>query len=164
LDSFRELVERYQSPIRRYLFRLTGDDQMAQDLAQETFVKAYQGIVKTKSELSFKSWLYRIATNTGYDYLRHKKLVSFLPLDDSALSVRAAPSEGDCDEDKLAVQEALLKVPAERRVCMVLHFIEGMTYGRIGAIVGAGEEAVRKRVARGSEDFKRAFNKTGDDI
>ena len=55
VDAFAEIVEHYQSPIQRYLFRLTGDYQIAQDLAQDTFLQAYKGILKTKADLSLKA-------------------------------------------------------------------------------------------------------------
>ena len=67
VDAFAEIVEHYQAPILRYLYRLTGDYQMAQDLAQDTFLQAYKGILKTKADLSLKAWLYRIATTTHYN-------------------------------------------------------------------------------------------------
>ena len=60
--------------------------------------------------------------------------------------------------EKVALEEALLKVPQGRRVCMALHFVEGFTYKEVGAIVGISEEAVRKRVARGSQDFRNVYD------
>ena len=62
-DAFGEIVEHYQAPIVRYLLRMTGDQEVAQDLAQDTFVQAFRAILKTTSELSFNAWLYKIATN-----------------------------------------------------------------------------------------------------
>ena len=62
-DAFTEIVERHQEPIIRYLHQLTGEYEVALDLAQDTFVLAYEGILKTNAELSLKPWLYKIATN-----------------------------------------------------------------------------------------------------
>jgi RNA polymerase sigma-70 factor (ECF subfamily) len=156
-DSFSEMVERYQAQIRRYLFRVTGDYFLAQDLAQETFVNAYQGILKTKTEISFKSWLYRIATNNAYQYLRHKKLVTFVPQDDTKEQQPQDSVDSSNCEDRIAVEEALLKIPKEHRTCILLHWVEGLKYVEIGAILGITEEAARKRVTRGSEEFKKVF-------
>ena len=61
-EAFSDIVERYQFPISRYIKRLTGDDEVTKDLVQDTFLNAYEGILRTDSELSFKAWLYRIAT------------------------------------------------------------------------------------------------------
>ena len=78
-DAFAIIVERYQQPIVRYLYRLTSDWSVAEDLAQDTFVNAYRGIAKTREELSFKAWLYRIATNNARQYHRRRRLISFIP-------------------------------------------------------------------------------------
>lgn len=156
-DSFSEVVERYQAPIRRYLFRITGDYLTAQDMAQETFINAYQSILKTKSEILFKPWLYRIATNNAYQYLRHKKLVVFTSQDDSKnQQIQDSADSPNC-EDRIAVEEALMKIPAKHRACILLHWVEGLKYVEIGVILGISEEAARKRVTRGSEEFKKVF-------
>ena len=85
-DAFAEIIEQYQAPIIRYLYRLTGDYEVAQDLAQDTFLQAYKGILKTKSELSFKAWLYRIATNNALQLRRRKRLLSFIHFANSGKS------------------------------------------------------------------------------
>ena len=81
-DAFAEIVEHYQAPIVRYLLRMTGDREAAQDLAQDTFIRAYQGILKTRSELRFKAWLYKIATNNARQFHRRRRLLSFIPFSD----------------------------------------------------------------------------------
>lgn len=157
-DAFGEIVDHYQTPIIRYLLRLTGSHEVAEDLAQDTFLRAYQSILKTDSELSLKAWLYKIATNNVRQYHRRRRLLSFIPLIEGGASDAAAmkaPSGGM--DEKIAIQEALLKVPRERRECLVLHYVEGLRYRDIADIVGASEEAVRKRVARGSKRFREAY-------
>ena len=79
-DAFGEVVETYQARIYRYVYRLTGDAELAQDLTQDTFVNAYKSILKTRSELSLSAWLYRIATNLVHSMWRRRKLISFIPL------------------------------------------------------------------------------------
>lgn len=157
IDAFAELVGRYQSAIERYLFRLTGNFDMTQDLAQESFIKAYEGIIKTSREIVFKPWLYRIATNTAYQRLRHQKILAFIPLDEDCET--AGPSgDTDAGETKLAVEEALLKIPHDNRICLLLHFEQGLKYAEIGDVLGISEEAARKRVCRASRDFKKIFD------
>ena len=158
-DAFGEIIEHYQVPIVRYLQRMTGNYEVAQDLAQDTFVQAFRGVLKTRSELSFKAWLYRIATNNANQYHRRRRLLSFIPFTGSETS--DAPGMGASSDqliERMAVEDALLKVPHGRRVCMVLHFVEGLTYREIGGILGISEEAVRKRVARGSQDFRNEYD------
>jgi len=90
--------------------RLTGDSELSRDLAQDTFLQAYQGILKTDSELSFKAWLYRIATNNALQHFRRKKLIFFLPF--SRMKGEDEIPAGDCakeTEESLAIQDALRK-------------------------------------------------------
>ena len=67
-------------------------------------------------------------------------------------------ASGDQLVEKVALEEAFLKVPQGRRVCMALHFVESLTYREVGEIVSISEEAVRKRVARGSQDFRNVYD------
>lgn len=157
-DAFGEIIEHYQRPIIRYLLRMTGNYEVAQDLAQDTFLQAFRGILKTRSDLSLKAWLYRIATNNANQYHRRRRLLSFIPFTGSE-SADTPNMSAFADQlvEKVALEEALLKVPQGGRVCMALHFVEGFTYKEVGAILGISEEAVRKRVARGSRDFRNVY-------
>ena len=162
INAFAEIVEHYQAPIQRYLYRLTGDFQMAQDLTQDTFLQAYKGILKANADLSFKAWLYRIATNNARQHRRRKKLISFSLFSDhmeSNTPVTEIPS--DFMGEKMAVQEALTKVPEEQRTCLVLHLVEGFKYREIAGTLGISEDAVRMRVARGKEVFRRLYRGGG---
>jgi RNA polymerase sigma-70 factor (ECF subfamily) len=154
-DAFTEIVERYQMPIQRYLYRLTGDYAMSQDIAQQTFVQAFQNILKTTNTISFRSWLYRIATNNAWQYSRRKRLINFIHFNNN--DTLPAMSTPDSTVDNLAVKEALLKVPEKLRSCMVLHFVEGLKYNEIGETLGISEDAVRKRVKRGRQIFKKMY-------
>ncbi len=161
VDAFAGIIEHYQAPIIRYLYRLTGDYEMAKDLAQDTFVQAYKGILKTDAELSFKAWLYRIATNNAFQHSRRKKLLSFIPFTSRERDIPVADEQPDCPEDTAAIREALLKVPQEQRTCLVLHFVEGFKYREIAETLGCSEEAVRKRVARGRKLFIEMYDREG---
>jgi RNA polymerase sigma-70 factor (ECF subfamily) len=157
-DAFAEIVEHYQAPIQRYLYRLTGDYQMAQDLAQDTFIQAYKGILKTKTDISLKAWLYRIATNNALQYHRRKRRLSFIPLDECKTSdIPITENQASLVGERMAIQETLSKVPEEQRIYLVLHFVEGFKYKEIAETLGISEEAVRKRVARGKQKFIKLY-------
>jgi RNA polymerase sigma-70 factor (ECF subfamily) len=160
-DAFRDIVERYHAPIHRYLYRLTGDYELAEDLAQDTFIQAYENMKKTNSEISFKPWLYTIAENNARKYYRRKKLISFIHF--SSADADDIPSGNRIEETtrSIAINEAMLKVPYKNRICMVLHFIEGFKYREIAETLGISREAVRKRVARGSLEFRRHYSGEG---
>ena len=160
-DAFAGIVERYQAAVQRYLYRLTGDYELARDLAQETFIQAYKGILKTDSDLSFKAWLYRIATNNALQFHRRKRILSFIPFSGLKKADTLAEDRVTEPEENIAIQDALRKVPEDQRVCLVLHYIEGFKYREIAGALGISEEAVRKRVARGSQEFRKLYNSGG---
>lgn len=160
-DAFAEIIGHYQAPIIRYLYRMTGDYEMAKDLAQETFIQAYKGILKTDAELSFRAWLYRIATNNALQHRRRKKLLSFIPFTAKEHDMLDSINQDDRTDESLELHETLLKVPEEQRTCLVLHFVEGFKYREIAETLGCSEEAVRKRVARGKKLFISLYNREG---
>lgn len=155
-DAFTGIVERYQGPIIRYLDRLTGEYEVALDLAQDTFVRAYQGILKTDTSLSLQAWLYKIATNLARQHHRRKKILTFIPFA-HVEEPESSLSADDRAEGNMAINEALLKVPEKQRACLVLHFVEGLKYREIAEALGISEDAVRKRVVRGCEQFRQAY-------
>jgi len=163
-DAFAEIIGHYQASIIRYLYRLTGDYEMAKDLAQDTFIQAYKGILKTDAELSFKAWLYRIATNNAWQHRRRKKLLSFIPFTAKEENITSSENQADCPAERIAINEALLKIPEEQRTCLVLHFVEGFKYREIAETLECSEEAVRKRVARGKKLFIGLYNREGGGV
>ena len=78
IPTFEEIFSRYNTQIYNYLLGMVGNPEQAQDLTQDTFVKAYRALPRVK-ELILPAWLYRIATNTALDALRHRKLIAWLP-------------------------------------------------------------------------------------
>ena len=132
-DAFGEIIEHYQRPIIRYLLRMTGNYKVTQDLAQDTFLQAFRGILKTRSDLSLKARLYRIATDNANQYHRRRRLLSFIPFTGSESADTPNMSVfADRLVEKVALGKALRKAPQGRQVCMALHFVEGLTYGGLG--------------------------------
>ena len=77
--AFERLYEQYHAPILNYLHRMVSDRALAEDLTQDTCEKAYKALPNTRPELAFKSWLYRIATNTAISNGRRKRIVKWVP-------------------------------------------------------------------------------------
>jgi RNA polymerase sigma-70 factor (ECF subfamily) len=158
-EAFRALIDRLQQPITGYLHRLVGDREVALDLAQDTFVQVYIAIEKTSGEIALDAWIYRIATNYGLRYLNRKRLRQFVQLEgresfDEGLAV-AGPEEQT--ETRILIQQALRILKPFDAALLQLHFGNGFTYEEIGAVMEMSAEAVRKRVARGVEKFRRAY-------
>ena len=158
-DAFASIVENYQAPVQRYLYRMTGDLELAKDLTQDTFVQAYSAILRTDSKLSLRAWLYRIATNNALHALRRARRLSFISLSHRHQDDAAARSQTSrAATDDIAVADALRQVSQQSRLCMVLHLVEGFTYREIAETLDTSEDAVRKRVARGKVEFQQHYN------
>src|SRR5207237_6122032 len=76
--SFEQIYDEYKTPIYNYVYHLVGDREQADDLTQDTFLKAFRALPKMDANLKLSAWLYRIATNTVYDGLRRRKLIAWL--------------------------------------------------------------------------------------
>ena len=153
VDAFSGVVEEYQQPIIRYLYRLTGELAIAQDLTQDTFIQAYKSIIKTNSDIQMKAWLYKIATNNARQF-RRKKLLNFISFDGHKQPDSLAIDDKTAQTgENLDIRETLRKIPLEQRECLVLHFVEGFKYREIGEALGISEDAVRMRISRGKTAF-----------
>jgi RNA polymerase sigma-70 factor (ECF subfamily) len=165
-DAYTGIIERYQVALFRYLYRLCGDYDTALDLRQETFVRAYEALLKTGEEIrSFKAWLYRIATNLARQQFRRKRILTFVPFleQEHGDPSDSLPDPAEAMGERTLVREALAKVKPEQRVCLVLHYVEEFTYRDIAELLGSTEEAVRKRVARGRQEFRRRYEEGSDE-
>ena len=132
--AFDELVKKYQSPIRRFFLNLTcGDSELSDDLAQDTFIKAYTNIASFKNLSSFSTWLYRIAYNIFYDYIRSRKETNDL----DAREVDAISSvEQDNLGQKMDVYQSLKTLKEIERTCITLFYMEDVSIEKIAGITG----------------------------
>ncbi|OGN90343.1 MAG: hypothetical protein A2158_05710 [Chloroflexi bacterium RBG_13_46_14] len=161
VDAFTEIVENYQIPIVRYLCRLVGDEDIARDLAQDTFIQAFKGILKTSPDLKLRPWLFKIATNNARQYYRRKRIINFIPFGDHRTPDFPSQYRTKDIEENIEVRSALRKVPLNIRTCLVLHFVEGFKYKEMADALGISEDAVRMRVTRGRELFRQAYTGGG---
>ena len=79
---FERIYDEYKTPIYNYIYHLVGNREQADDLTQDTFLKAFKALPKMDASLKLSAWLYRIATNTAYDALRRRKLIAWMPWQD----------------------------------------------------------------------------------
>ncbi|HUS14766.1 MAG TPA: RNA polymerase sigma factor [Chloroflexia bacterium] len=161
--AFTVLFERYQTPIVNYLYRVVGDWETANDLAQDSFLKAYQALPRADADLQLGPWLYRIATNTALDALRRRKRITWVPFLDEFDPPAPGGDPGTVVPNQDAVHQALQEVPTDYRVALVLHLHQGLSYKEIGALLGVAPNLVAVRVFRGREKFIKAYKAlTGD--
>ena len=154
---FESIFREYQQPILNYLYRLVGDAERAEELTQDAFVKAYRALHRLPGDANRRAWLYRIATNTAYDYLRRRRLVQWVPLleKDYSLFVKEGPESVIADQE--AVQQSLCSLPLNYRAPLILHSVEGYSVREIGEMLGISEGAVKTRLCRAREKLRKVF-------
>lgn len=168
-QAFDLLVTRYKNRLYSYLFRLIGDESEAEEVAQETFVRAYMHADKYRTVARFSTWLYTIATNLVRNRIRNikrrPKMVSIWAEENGSENGRwidlrddsASPDER-IDREKLAglIQAAIDRIPVKYRPSFVLREINGLSYEEIAASTGLKLGTVRSRINRGRMHFKKA--------
>ena len=157
--AFAEIFERYQHRIVNYIYGLVHDRELANDLAQESFLKAYRALPRMGSDLRLAPWLYRIAGNTAFSALRRRKLIRWLPLLNDG--IMTPDIDGEVAEAE-AVHRALAKLPAKYAAPLLLHSHEGLSCNEIAEILGISSGAVKTRLFRAREAFRAAYNQVDD--
>ena len=159
--AFDQLVRKYQSPVRRFFLNQTlGDVQLSDDLAQETFIKAYTNITKFRGLSSFSTWLMRIAYNVFYDDVRARKQTE--DVDTSISALRQSASTGDSNL-KMDIYAALALLKPDERTCITLQLIDGYPIDQISKITGIPENTVKSHLRRGKERMTIYLKQNGYD-
>ena len=159
-QAFNKLVVKYQSPIRRFFLNQTqGNVQLSDDLAQDTFIKAYINLSKFKALSSFSTWLYRIAYNIFYDYVRSNKLTQ----DIETTAVVRCHSETAEAGLTLDIYTALEILSRAERTCITLQLMEGQPIDTIANITGMASGTVKSHLSRGKEKLAHYLKQNGYD-
>jgi RNA polymerase sigma-70 factor (ECF subfamily) len=164
VESFGLLMERYRPKIMRYLRRFIRTTEDAEDLVQETFIKAYKNIQSFDTTKRFSPWIYKIAHNEFINSLRKKvRLPAFVFDVDAVFPQLPAKERSDDDMDKKLLREmlekCLEKLNAKYREVLVLYYLEEMGYGEISDILQIPSSTVGIRLKRGKEMLKKVAAK-----
>ena len=158
--AFDQLVRKYQSPVRRFFLNQTlGDEQLSDDLAQETFIKAYVNITKFRGMSSFSTWLMRIAYNVFYDDVRSRKQTDDI---DTSSAMRQSSNSGDSNL-KMDIHAALALLKPDERICITLQLIDGYPIDQISKITGMNENTVKSHLKRGKDKMANYLKENGYD-
>ncbi len=144
--GFRELIETYQKPVYQVIRRMVLIHEDADDLTQNTFIKACKALDRFEGNSSLFTWLYRIATNESLTFLEKKKKRYFFSLDDHQEKLESyvdssAPLSGD--EIQVKLQKSLLKLPDKQRLVFHLKYEEDLSYEEISKITGTSVGALK---------------------
>ncbi|MFC1808093.1 sigma-70 family RNA polymerase sigma factor [Candidatus Omnitrophota bacterium] len=178
--AFDQLYQKYKRPILNYIYRFVGNRASAEELAQETFIRAYLNIHRFQPRAKFSSWLYRIAANLSKNFLRHasyeRKLIpnqrrSTEGFDeDRRLIEEFEDSTKKPDEIALSretsaiVQEAINELPTHLKEALMLCDIEGFSYDEAAKVMGCKSMTVGSRLWRAREKLSKILKhlKNGD--
>jgi RNA polymerase sigma-70 factor, ECF subfamily len=149
--AFSELVRRRQSALRNLLRRLSRDPALADDLAQQAFVKAWRSLPKLRSVAAFGAWLRRLAVNT---WLEHVRAAHVLPMASAAEELAGVPGRAPATDEQLDLDRALAQLPPDERLCIVLTYSEGMSHGEISALTALPLGTVKSHIRRGGERLR----------
>lgn len=155
--AFELLCLRYYDQLKLYLARMIGNDAIGYEMAQETFLKAWQALPALQQSERFVGWLYRIATNLARDYQRRSRLIRWLPWESSPVyeMSRAGP-ERQVEEAEL-LRMALAQVPLKYRACLILYIVEDLPQAQIAARLGMKASYVSNYVSRGLAELRRFY-------
>jgi RNA polymerase sigma-70 factor, ECF subfamily len=156
-EAYRILFETYQDKIYSIALRFSGDESMAMDIAQDTFLKLYSSIADFRGDSLFSTWVYRLVVNRCLDQRRRSWRT--IPMADELLAVLRAP--GDAlhavlrTEMSERVQRAVEKLPEDQRIVVVLRYTEGLAYEQIAEVVGCSMGTVSSRLNRAHKALER---------
>ena len=167
--AYRELVRRYERPIFSLVFRMVRDRELAEDLTQETFIKALNALASYRPEFKFSSWIFKIANNAAIDQLRRRE-IDTLSLDGSptaetpdAVEATALQvgSKGESPLDEMeareigtAIEVAVGKLRPEYRACILLRHVEGLAYEEISEQLNLPLGTVKTYIHRARNELR----------
>ena len=163
-DSFRALVEEHSPMVFRLAYRMTGNASDAEDVVQETFLKAHRSLGGFDERARFGTWIYRIAVNAAIDLIRRRgHLTAARPMGEDDPPVVETLASSDPLPDRLAmsgqiqrdVAAALTQLSSRERAAFVLRHMEGMPIERIAEVLKIGPNAVKQTVFRAVQKLRR---------
>ncbi|MCP4200674.1 MAG: sigma-70 family RNA polymerase sigma factor [bacterium] len=161
-QAFGELYQQFESMVYNLALRMSGNPADAEDIAQETFIRAYRHLGKFKGRSSLKTWVFRIAVNCSNTRLRRRGRHLAQRVDDSESELERAADEGRSPEERAvatdlsaSVRVGLEHLPSHYREAVLLRDFEDMNYSEIAEVLGVRIGTVRSRIARGREQLRR---------
>jgi RNA polymerase sigma-70 factor (ECF subfamily) len=161
--AFEKLVEKYKKRIYYLAYKMTRDHDSADELAQESFVKAYQALSRFKKGHSFYTWIYRICVNLSINFLKKEKnsvstdMISEKELLQFSRKVSNQLESMITSEQAAIVKEALEIIPPDQKAAFILRIYENMTYDQIAEVMNCSVGTVMSRLYRARHKLRAAL-------
>ena len=159
-SAFAALVERHERRVYNLALRMTGREEDARDATQDAFLTVLRKLSSFRGESAFTTWLHRVTVNACYDLLRKRQRAPLLEGGNDELpspQPPAVPDHADATDLSIDVRRALLEVPADFRVVMILHDVQDLPQDEVAAILGIPVGTVKSRLHRGRVALARAM-------
>ena len=167
MAAFDVLLAKYRKPIVHFMFRMVHNQAVAEELAQEVFLRVYRSRETYRAEARFSTWLYRIATNLGVNHARdtrHERSASTIYLDepdsDTGTTPDVADSTPSVETDMLrrermkAIRQHVLALPERQKTAVLMHKYEGLNYKQIGEVLKLSESATKSLLFRAYQTLR----------
>ena len=167
MAGFDYLIQKYRKPIIHFMYRMVHNQAVAEELAQEVFLRVYRSRDTYRAEARFSTWLYRIATNLGVNYARdtrHERTASTVYLDEVDAETGTTPDVADSTpgaeagllrrERLEAIRQHVLALPERQRMAVLMHKYESMDYRQIGDVLKLSESATKSLLFRAYQTLR----------
>ena len=165
--GFNFLIEKYRKPIMNFMYRMVHNQAVAEELAQEVFLRVYRSRQTYRAEAKFTTWLYRIATNLGVNHARdtkHERAALTIYLDQPDPETGTTPDVADSrpvveeellkDERMQAIRKHVMALPERQRTAVLMHKYQGLDYKEIGAVLRLSESATKSLLFRAYQTLR----------
>jgi RNA polymerase sigma-70 factor (ECF subfamily) len=165
--GFNFLLEKYRKPIINFMYRMVHNQAVAEELAQEVFLRVYRSRQTYRAEAKFTTWLYRIATNLGVNHARdtkHERSAQTIYLDQPDPETGTTPDVADMhpgaedemvkDERMKAIRKHVMALPERQRTAVLMHKYQGLDYKEIGAVLRLSESATKSLLFRAYQTLR----------
>jgi len=166
-SAFDLLVHKYHKPIVHFMFRMVHNQAVAEELAQEVFLRVYRSRQTYRAEARFTTWLYRIATNLGVNHARdtkHERAAQNVYLDQPDPETGTTPDVADAratveqelvrDERMKAIRQHVMALPERQRTAVLMHKYQGLDYKQIGEVLKLSESATKSLLFRAYQTLR----------
>ena len=170
MSGFDFLIQKYRRPIIHFMYRMVHNQAVAEELAQEVFLRVYRSRETYRAEARFSTWLYRIATNLGVNYARdtrHERTASTIYLDQPDAETGATPDVADSSpssetnmvrrERLAAIKQCVMALPERQRMAVLMHKYEEMDYKQIGEFLKLSESATKSLLFRAYQTLRESL-------
>jgi RNA polymerase sigma-70 factor (ECF subfamily) len=167
MAAFDVLIRKYRKPIINFMYRMTRNQAVAEELAQEVFLRVYRSRETYRAEAKFSTWVYRIATNLGVNHARdtrHERTASTVYLDETDSETGTSPDVPDStpgvesrllrDERMAAIRDFVMALPDRQRNAVLMHKYEGLDYKQIGDVLKLSESATKSLLFRAYQTLR----------